>query len=111
MTAPIEFGYDLKEKTIFYNKTMYFMKGSFENGCILAFYSHSPCGCVHDQEVGWGIFDLERQRLVAECETRCVCQPAGEDWKEWMEMAKEEHGKLSYFKNEDGTHVWKLKEC
>lgn len=85
-----------------------FLTNVFKDGCVLGFWSHSPWGCVHDQEQGWAVLD-KNLNIIAECETRTSGQSAGNDFRKWRTEQKEIHGssfKLSReFENEA---IWRI---
>jgi len=60
---------DNKGKLAYASGVCYFFRSVFEDGCILAFYAHSPCGTYHDMEKGWVVIDPVRKTIQDECET------------------------------------------
>jgi hypothetical protein len=93
-----------------YDSVLYFFKGTFADGKILAFYSHSPWGRVHDQIRGWVLIDPKKKEVIDECETfNWISMNCG--WKDWMRRLKQEHGKLTKIKNTWGEHdKWRMDE-
>lgn len=101
----------MQEKTAVDGETCLFLKGKFADGFLLAFWSHSPCGCVRDQEQGYALIDCDTQEIINQCETVTIGMPAGEDFRSWLKEQKEEHGKLKYFTDGHGRHIWKITDC
>lgn len=89
---------------------LYFLSAKYEDGHLLAFYSHSPCSHVRDQEQGWVLIDPKTKQIIDEVQTRsmgvCTCE-GREKKKKW----REEHGKMKYFVDKFGDRPWKITEC
>ena len=98
---------DRKAKTASIGRRLFFLKGQFEDGTLLGFYSDSPRGCVHDQERGWAVIDSEAGIVLDVCETYDH-GPCANDWRIWRTRLKKEHGPLRLFRDEDGTHLWSM---
>ena len=94
----------------------YFLKGQFEDGHLLAFYTHSPRGCVHDQQRGWVLIKPNGKRkpktgvIIDRLETYAD-GPLGFGWREWRKNLKIEHGKMKRFLSDiTGGDAWKMSE-
>ncbi len=90
---------------------LFFCTNVFKDGCFLAFWTHSPWGCVRDGEQGWAVFSPELEILTT-CETRTMHQPAGNDFKTWRKEQTETHGKSFKLAPEwGGESFWKITDC
>lgn len=104
---------DWKDKTAETKHTVYFFKGRYEDGYILAFWSHTPRGCINDTERGWiliKVLDKEHGEIVdrvASCSGGWSTSEARPILKKW----RSEHGKISYYLDDFGEeHLWKMWE-
>lgn len=93
-----------------WTSVLYFFRSEFADGYILAFYSHSPWGRVHDMEQGWVVIDPKSKQVVDECATRSMGMASGE-YREWIKDIRKQHGKTKkVFRNESGGMLWKIEE-
>ena len=89
------------------NRT-YFFRDVFEDGCVLAFWSDSPWGRVHDQDRGWVVIDPERNSIVDEKQTYYFGSLGG--YREWMKKMKKKHGKIIKSFKKNGKYIWRMNE-
>lgn len=108
---------DMKELTA-YNREggtfgrgrMYFFRHWLRDGTVLAFYSDSPWGRVHDMEKGWAVIDLKKRAIVDEIQSRVMGESTGET-RMWMKQVKRRHGRIKEpVRNEWGEIAWKMSE-
>jgi len=99
---------------------VYFMRDVFEDGCVLAFWSDSPWGRLHDQDRGWVIIqpqgeDKKEGIIVDELETYYFGS-LNSDYRNWLKEQKVKHGRVvRRFQRKDPltgrlVYIWKMHE-
>lgn len=73
-----------------------FMTHIFSDGNMLGFWSHSPWGTCHDQEVGWAVVN-ENLEVIDSCATLDNGYRMG-DIKGWLQSKIQLHGKRTKLK-------------
>jgi len=105
---------DWKDKTAYSkNHVLYFFKGKYKDGYILAFYSHSPWGRCYDQKRGWVLIKVENRKVGI-----IVDEVASYSWgstgeaREVLAKWRKEHGTpIRYYLDIFGeNHKWKMWE-
>lgn len=98
---------NMREFTAEDSNHLYFLKGEYADGCILAFYSHSPCGNYHDQQRGWILIGTNKE-ILDEVDT--YNWGATGEGRKVLKIWREKHSKLTYFKNKYGEYPWKMED-
>lgn len=86
---------------------LFFLTNVFKDGHVLGFWSHSPCGRVHDQEQGWALISPDK-KVVDSCETKSYGMPAGNDFRQWRRAITAEYGKSKKLTDRCGSQFWKI---
>ena len=85
-----------------------FLTNVFKDGTLLGFWSHSPCGRVQDQEVGWMLISPTGECLDS-VETRSYGVSPGQDYKRWRAAIRKEHGSSKRLCDEFTLeNIWRL---
>jgi len=101
---------DWKEKTAHdpKKKELYFFRSQYEDGCIKAFYSHSPWLRTGNMQKGWVIIDPKRSVVISRVETRSMGSPTGEGRK-WFREQRKLHGKtIKVFRDDFGDLLYTM---
>jgi len=92
---------------------IYFFKGRYEDGYILAFWSHTPRGCVNDTERGWVLIRVEDKEtgIIVDDVATCMGGWSTSEGREVLKDWRKTHGKIRYYMNQFGIeHRWKMWE-
>lgn len=90
-----------------------FLTHVFENGNVMGFWTHSPCGNTRDQEQGNMVLSPSG-KTIDYVPTREYGQtPVGhEPFKEWRQRMKEDNGKaIKLSHGADGVLIWRKQDC
>ena len=88
----------------------YFLRSVFADGTILGFYSHTPAGNCYDQQQGWVIIDPKNKLIIEMQATKTWGEATGE-YREWMSVMRQWHGKtVKTFRGDDGRYIWLMNE-
>ncbi len=100
-----------KDLSISTDHGIIFLTNVFKDGHLLGFWSHSPWGNQHDQEVGWAVLNPDL-KVVDTCETKTMGSPAGNDFRRWRWEQKLQHGPASKLTREfENECIWRLQDC
>ena len=100
--------FDMKGNMASDKDNLYFLTLKFKDGCLLGFFSHSPCSTTRDQERGWVVIDPKKKEVISECETY-YHGITGNDFRKWRKKQTEIHGKGTLILDEFDER-WKMNE-
>jgi len=100
-----------KVESVMLDPNAYYFKREYNDGCILAFYSHGSWGGVCDRFRGWviiKIIDKSNGKVVSVYELDSLERKT---YREWLSEQKKLHkGYKQTFKYSDGQDLWKMNE-
>lgn len=100
---------DMKGNMASDKDNLYFLTLKFNDGCLLGFYSHSPCSTTRDQERGWVTINPKTKEVIDECETYYFGS-TGKDFRKWRKKQTEDHGRGTKILD-DMDEQWKMSEA
>jgi len=85
-----------------------YLTNVFKGGYAIGFWSHSPWGCVRDQEQGWVLVDSKGKELTR-CATRVNGENPNEGYRDWRRKITMTYGKSKKLCPEwENACCWKL---